>query len=149
MLGWVQGTPLPLPYLAIFWECWFFDKRSEEKSHVELGSLGGGGVWGGAVSPPQWGQGEEPCKIYAILHSEYLKTERAHCGNSASMVICLFLDELIFTLLRAWGSAFGIANWYINFKTLDTILSSNCYIKALKNQTKICIDGMQVKMESF
>ena len=35
----------------------------------------------------------------------------------------LFLDELIFTLLRVLGSDFGIQNWYTGFKiALDTVL---------------------------
>ena len=34
-----------------------------------------------------------------------------------------FLDELIFTLLRVWGSEFGIPNQYTGFKiALDTTL---------------------------
>ena len=36
------------------------------------------------------------------------------------MVISLFLDEIIFTLLRVWESEFGIPNQYSDFKiTLD------------------------------
>ena len=43
--------------------------------------------------------------------------------GSAWTVICLFLDELVFTLLRVWGSEFGIPNWYTIFKIAqDTAL---------------------------
>ena len=42
------------------------------------------------------------------------------------MVIYLFLDGLIFTLLRVWGYEFGIPNPYTDFKiALDTTLVSS------------------------
>ena len=33
--------------------------------------------------------------------------QEAHCGTSALTVICLFLDELIFTLLRFGALSLG------------------------------------------
>ena len=75
-------------------------------------------IWG-RFRTLQWGPGVKPWKIlFCVLNSS------KHCGTGAWTVICLFLDESIFTLLRVWGSEFGIPNWYNNFKiALDMALA--------------------------
>ena len=70
-------------------------------------------------------QGEKPLRSWGVwrlqwgvLHSEQLK------ARGSARLICLFVDELIFTLLRVWGSEFGIPNWQIGFKiALDAALT--------------------------
>ena len=42
-------------------------KLLERKGEKPLSSWG---VWGGAVSPPQWGPTAKPWKVLAILRSE-------------------------------------------------------------------------------
>ena len=48
-------------------------------------------------------------------------------------MICLFLNELIFTLLRVWGSEFGIRNRYTGFKVVwNTTLLKAANLKSQK-----------------
>ena len=48
-------------------------------------------------------------------------------------MICLFLNELIFTLLRVWGSEFGIPNRYTGFKVArNTALSKAANMRSQK-----------------
>ena len=53
-----------MPYPAIFGGCQFFDE-CHKKHHCAAGESGGG-----AASPPQWGPGAKPWRIFANLHSE-------------------------------------------------------------------------------
>ena len=100
-------------YSTIFWGCWFFDEVSEEKNqlrslqeHCEPSSLG------------SRSKGPEHFSYFAFWIAQ----------NIAPVVICLFLDQLTVTLLRLWGSVFGIPNWYTSFKiALDMALYG--YIK--------------------
>ena len=39
-----------------------------------------------------------------VVHTKSKTKQKVYCGTSAWMVICLFLDELIFTPLRVWRS---------------------------------------------
>ena len=79
-------------YPAIFWGCWFFDKRREEKNCYAARKCG----W--------W------CKLYPV--------GSRGCDNE-------WWGKLTpeSTILRVWGSEFGIVNQYTGFKvTLDMAL---------------------------
>ena len=74
-------------------------------------------VWG-------WRGVLKPCLVESrgkasenfVLHSEKFKVSLSWlCDNERWQFA--FLDELIFTLLRVWGSEFGIPNRYTGFKT--------------------------------
>ena len=119
-----RGTALlnhVVSYPAIFSGYRFFDKCNKEKNRSAAGESRRG-----TASPPKWDPQTNLWKILAILHSNSSKHRfhgSAHCGTSAWTVICLFLDELIFTLLRVWGSEFGISNRITGFKiALDMAL---------------------------
>ena len=74
-------------------------------------------------------------RIFTIFYSGQLKTLL-----SWFMVICLFLHELIFTVLRIWGSQFGILNWYTSFKIApDTGLTRRLFLKFVSNYKNIII----------
>ena len=65
--------------------------------------------------------------LFCILNSS------KHGFGGFATVIFLFLDELIFTLLRVQGSEFGIPNRYTGFKiALDTEMDILCV-----NETKL------------
>ena len=87
---------LPVPCPAIFGGAGFFDERSEEKNCCAAGESGTGCSKPSPVGPD----------YFAFWITQ----------NIAWTVICLFLDELIFTLLRVWGSQFRISNRYTDFK---------------------------------
>ena len=115
-----------MPYPAIFWGCRLFDKRSEEKSRCAAGESG------------------ERCKPSPVGSRDKASE---NCGYSAfwiaqnialvalgqrTLTICLFLDELIFILLRVWWSRFGIPNRYISLRiALDTAVPPNWYFDKL------------------
>ena len=92
------------------------------------------GVWGHYKPSPVGSRGKAPENFgyfaFWIAQNMTLVTfqQWAHCGTSASTVICLFLNELIFTLLRVWESEFGIPDRYTAFKiALDAAL--HCFWK--------------------
>ena len=77
-----------------------------------------------AVSSPQWGPGVKPQRILAILHSDMNSSKHLSHGFAT-----MNSDENLHqksTLLRVWGSEFGILNWYTGFRVaLDMALYSN------------------------
>ena len=80
-----------MSYSAILGGFQFFDECSKEKNGCAAGESGG------------------RCKLSSKGSRGYFAFRIAQ-HLSLQQAICLFLDELIFTLLRVWGSEFGIPN---------------------------------------
>ena len=106
----------PVPYPAIFWGCWFFDECREEKNCCAAGYCGGH-----CKPSPVGSRDKAPEKFgyFAFWISSKHHSHRLVARNG---------DEGLHqksTLLRVWGSEFGIAKWYTGFKVpLDTALLS-------------------------
>ena len=107
-------------YPAHFRGCRFFDKRSKEKNHYAAGQSGE------RFKPSPVGfSGEAPenCGYFAFWIAQNITLMAL---GQRTVTICLFLDELIFILLRVWWSEFGIPNHYISFRiALDTPVLPN------------------------
>ena len=89
---------------------------------VQLGVQGGGG---GAVSPPQWVQGQSPEKFWLFCILNNLKH---HSHGSATTTSDKTLQQKS-TLLRVWRSEFGVPNLYTGFKIAwDMALSNSVQI---------------------
>ena len=73
----------------------------------------------------------------------YILNSSKHGSGGSATVIFLFLDELIFTLLRVQGSEFGIPNRYTGFKiALDTAMDILCVTETKLDE---CFPDSQLK----
>ena len=98
-LGNIIGS-FPVPYPAIFGGCQFF---------ASFGSRGKKAL--------------ENCGYFAFWIAQNIALVALWQRTVTWTAICVFLDELIFTLLRVWGSEFGIPIQYAGFKiALDMAL---------------------------
>ena len=92
----------------------FSTSVARRKTIVQLGSLGG------AVSPPQWGPGTTPQKIFGYF-AFWISSKHHLCGSAKTNSDQSLPQKS--TLLRVWGSEFEIPNQYNGFKiALDTAL---------------------------
>ena len=111
-------------HIQQFWGAASFLTSATRKTIVQLGSLEGV-----LQALPSGVQEQSPGRflLICILSSSKHPSRGSTCyATSVWKVNCLFFDELIFTLLRFWGSEFGIRDWYTNFKiALDMALLMN------------------------